>query len=98
MGEKRKIGVWELEESEKLNGIVMGMLGETEWSEEMGLDIDVVSGYFDWSGVSEKMGDRSRSQCRNKWAQLENWKKVVQNDDDEEGVQDEEGIVVQEED
>lgn len=70
LGATRKAGAWKSEEAKNLFEIVVAMLEKSEWTEDEGLDYEVVSKYIDWGAVSEKVGDRSRVQCKDKWRSL----------------------------
>lgn len=76
LGPTRKAGAWKPEEAKNLFQIVIGMLEKSEWPEDDGLDYEVVSKYIDWGAVSEKIGDRSRVQCKDKWRYLYKWQEI----------------------
>lgn len=88
LGEKRKAGLWTMGEKKKLYAVVMKTLKKSEWTEKEGLDVDVVSAYIDWSGISTEMGrSRSRAQCRSKWLYLPKWKNGLQGEESDENVE-----------
>lgn len=74
LGTKRKAGTWHPHDAMKLYEIVLKLLKESKWTDNEGFNVEVVSKYLDWGAVSVKMGDRSRLQCRSKWALLDNWR------------------------
>ena len=78
LGQKRARGVWSEDETRKLYGIVLELLGETGWREDEGLDLTVVKKYIDWRTVSGKMESRNRLQCRKKWEGFPQWKDLVE--------------------
>jgi hypothetical protein len=73
----RNKGHWDESELETLYHTVISLLEQNEWTEELGMGVDVVSGFIDWGTVSLKVGRRSRLQCRDKWAIVERWRKLV---------------------
>ena len=75
LGKKRKLGKWDTDEIARLKEIVREFLAETTWAEEEGLDVDVVGKYVNWENVSNKLGCRSRLQCRAKWIYLMEWQR-----------------------
>jgi hypothetical protein len=82
LGKKRKAGAWESHDAVKLYETVLKLLQDSSWTEEDGFNVEVVSKYLDWGAVSLRMGDRSRLQCRSKWAHLENWRDLLQEKND----------------
>jgi Myb-like DNA-binding protein REB1 len=78
LGENRKKGYWRDDEAKKLYEVVLAMLRKSNWTEVEGLHVEVVSTYVDWGGISQKMGHRSRLQCRSKWSKLKKWKDIIQ--------------------
>jgi hypothetical protein len=61
---------------------IVTLLEEIEWTEELGMDVDVVCGFIDWGTVSLKVGQRSYSQCRAKWAIVERWRELLTEGED----------------
>ena len=85
LGDARTGGKWEEREEKKLYKTVLKTLKTTEWEVTAGLSLDVVSRYVNWSIVSEKLGNRSPSQCREKWTRLEKWQPLDKKSGEEEG-------------
>jgi hypothetical protein len=73
----RKEGRWDNDEMEVLYDCVTLLLKENGWTEDRGLEVEVVSEFVDWGSISLKVGQRSRLQCRAKWADLENWREII---------------------
>jgi hypothetical protein len=67
LGEKRNLGKWDEGDENRLLQIVHTLLRKSEWQTGEGYDVDVMSKYVDWGVVSDKVGTRSRLQCRDKW-------------------------------
>jgi hypothetical protein len=80
LGVTRKAGAWKLEEARNLFEIVVAALEKSEWTEDDGLDYEVVSKHIDWGAISKEIGDRSRVQCKDKWRTLFKWQEVIGKD------------------
>ena len=78
LGKTRVKGEWSEDELMKLYKTVLGLLKETEWRKEMGLELEVLKDFIDWGSVSKVLGNRNRLQCRDKWTSLERWKYLVE--------------------
>jgi hypothetical protein len=74
LGNNRTTGFWSKEDTRKLYGIVTELLQGADWTEDEGLELDIVSKYVNWDTVSKKMGNRSRLQCLKRWSLLDIWK------------------------
>jgi hypothetical protein len=70
-------GPWDDDEMERLYNYVLSLLEENGWTEDKGLEVDVVSQYVNWGAVSSKVRQRSQLQCRIKWERLEGWRHKV---------------------
>lgn len=73
LGKQRNTGPWTVDEMRRLYAAVTGLLGNTEWTSEEGLEVDVIGKYIDWESVASKMGNRSRLQCHKKWCKFNFW-------------------------
>ena len=73
----RKSGTWDESETKKLYEIVMGLLEETDWEENDGLDVDTISQHINWSAVSQNLGTRGRLQCFVKWRKIKFWRRTL---------------------
>jgi len=73
LGKTRIEGKWERREAEKLYETVLETLERSDWQVTDGLNLEIVSRYVNWGIISGKMGNRSPSQCREKWTRLDNW-------------------------
>jgi len=88
LGENRNTGPWTVSEKKELYAVVIKELKNSDWTEKEGLDVDVVSAYIDWSGISKEMGrSRSRAQCRSKWLCLPKWKNSLPGEESDEDVE-----------
>jgi hypothetical protein len=75
--DKRRSGPWTEEEIVELFHVVLELLEETDWTEDMGMGLDVIKQYIDWTAVGARMGCRGRLQCRVKWETHYVWKGLM---------------------
>jgi hypothetical protein len=73
LGKARIGGKWERRDEKKLYKTVLEVLEGSEWQVTDGLSLEVVSRYVNWGNISGKVGNRSPSQCREKWTRLDKW-------------------------